>query len=75
MKKLIVKSQPIVWIAAIMFSVFLTLGCTNTTDQEVKKDSVVMPVVTTPSIVNPGDSLPPIDPSATSRPAGVKSVQ
>lgn len=75
MEKIIKKSQPFVWLAAIMFSVFFAVGCTDTSDktEEVKTDTMVTPAVVEPATVMPADTLPPIDTSATPRPVPIKT--
>lgn len=73
MIKMIKKSQPIVWIAAIMFAVFFAFGCTDTTDTDAVTTETPV-VVDTPAVM-PVDSLPPIDTSASSRPIPIKTVQ
>ena len=73
MIKMIKKSQPIVWIATIMFAVFFTFGCTDTTNTDAVTTETPV-VIDTPAVM-PVDSLPPIDTSATKRPVNVKTAQ
>ena len=74
MKKLIKKSSSIVLIAAILFSVFLTVGCNGNsekTETQTTIDTMTAPVVAEPPAVMPSDST--IDTTITKRPTTIKS--
>ncbi|MEO6819605.1 MAG: hypothetical protein ABI266_00100 [Ginsengibacter sp.] len=75
MEKIIKKSAPGLWFAAIIFSLFSIIGCNNATDETkvVTTDSLVAPAVMEPAVVMPKDSVLPLDSTTKQRPGGVKA--